>query len=82
MQIVQQAVVDTGLVVTVAPFQQQLPESNNCGLFCITAAVEIAESRDACSVNFDESKLRSHLITCVEQGKLSCFRAKESSGAS
>ena len=77
VQLYQQAVTDTGLVVTVTPFQQQQSESNNCGLFCIAAAVHVAEGEDVCSISFDETKLRSHLITCFEQGKLSCFPTGE-----
>ena len=72
VQLYQQAMTDTGLVVTVAPFQQQR-KSNNCGLFSIAAAVHVANGDDVSSITFDESQMRSHLITCFEEGKLSPF---------
>ena len=36
----------TGLIITVIPFQQQCEQ--NCGLFSIAAALQIAEGDDLC----------------------------------
>ena len=83
-QLYQQAVTDTGLVVTnqvvtVAPFQQQVPGSNNCGLFCIAAAVEVAEGHDACSISSTQIS-PNHLL---RGRKAVAFSSQgESSGAS
>ena len=51
MPLCQQAVTDTGLVVTVTPFQQQ-HETNDCGLFSIAAAVHVANDEDVGSISF------------------------------
>lgn len=72
VQLYQQAITDTGLVVTVVPIQQQR-ETNNCGLFSIAAAVHVASGEDVGSIIFDESQMRSHLISCFEKAKVSPF---------
>ena len=61
-----------GLLVSVVPIQQQ-QETNNCGLFSITAAYHAAVRSNIGSLTFNESRLRAHLIKCFEQKKLTRF---------
>ncbi len=61
------------LLLTVVPMQQQEFGSNNCGLFSIAAAYHTAKGNDVKSISFNEKRMRSHLIKCLELEKLSAF---------
>ena len=69
MQLYQQVETDAGLVVTVVPLQQQRG-TNNCGLSSIAAAVHVANGEDVGTITFDESRMHSHLISCLETGSV------------
>ena len=68
------------LQVETAKVQLQRKHRNNCGLFAIAFATEFYYSREFKLCVFDESKLRQHLLSCYENGKLTPF-PKEHDGA-
>ena len=45
----------------------------DCGLFTIANALEVLGGNDVSQVIFDQSKMRKHLISCFENGKISPF---------
>ena len=47
--------------------------STDCGLFAIANAIEIILGNDLTSIVFDQSMMRTHLISCFEKGKLVPF---------
>ena len=63
------------LSVEIPVVQQQLPHENNCGLFAIAFATEMCFTRDIllCTGSFDESKLRQHLLECLESNHFTPF---------
>jgi len=63
------------LNVDIPPVQQQ-KSGKDCGLFAVAFAVEAAsgtENKKVGNVKFDQSKMRSHLIQCIEQGRITAF---------
>ena len=64
------------------PRVQQQPNSYDCGLFAIANVVEFCFSPDSFNprIIYDVSKMRQHLIECLENGKMSAFpKEKEKS---
>ena len=53
------------------PRVQQQPNSYDCGLFAIANVVEFCFSPDSFNprIIYDVSKMRQHLIECLENGK-------------
>ena len=47
--------------------------SNNCGLFCIAYAVDLADDNDPSDIEYDQSCMRWHLVECFKKGKLALF---------
>ena len=47
-----------------------------CGLFAIAFAVTLANRKDPTKCNFDQSKMRRHLYSCFNAGKVTCFPEK------
>ena len=47
---------------------------NDCGVFSIANAVELAKRSDPAKINYIQWKMRSHLIKCFSQSKLTSFR--------
>ena len=47
--------------------------SNDCGLFSIAYAVALCLGKNPSTVVFDQPKMRSHLISCIEQQNFSLF---------
>ena len=47
--------------------------SNDCGLFCIAYAVDLAESNDPSDIEYDQSCMCWHLVECFKKGKLAIF---------
>ena len=47
--------------------------SHDCGVFAIAFAVEVLSKGDISDTVFDQSKMRTHLISCLETGKLVPF---------
>ena len=56
----------------VAKCQKQVG-AHDCGLFAIANAVEILTNHHVENVIFDQTKMRNHLVTCFEEGKLTPF---------
>ena len=47
--------------------------SNDCGLFCIAYAVDLAEGNDPSDIEYDQSCMRWHLVQCFRKGNLALF---------
>ena len=54
------------------PVQQQ-KNGNDCGLFAIAFAVDLANKMDPSKAQYDDKKLRQHLLHCLESRKVSPF---------
>ena len=65
-------VVDNELVIKYADVTKQ-NGSNDCGLFCIAYAVDLAEGNDPSDFEYDQSCMRWHLVECFKKGKLALF---------
>eukprot|EP00794_Sanderia_malayensis_P002420 gene2420-2789_t len=58
--------------IEVVPVQQQT-NGTNCGLLVIANATSILFGLNAASVNYDESQLRQHLFSCIQNKKIVPF---------
>ena len=47
--------------------------SNDCGLFCIAYALDLAEGHDPSDIEYGQSCMRWHLVECFKKGKLALF---------
>ena len=47
--------------------------SNDCGLFAIAYATELAHGRDPAKVVYSQKEMRSYFIKCMENGTLTPF---------
>lgn len=64
------------LEVEIPPVQIQTG-SVDCGLFAIAFAYELASGKQVLKeVCFDQTKMRSHLLSCFENGELTAFPYK------
>ena len=61
-------VADNELVIKYADVMKQVG-SNDCGLFCIAYAVDLAEGNDPSDIQHDQSCMQWHLVECFK-GKL------------
>ncbi|XP_078597277.1 polycystin family receptor for egg jelly-like [Branchiostoma floridae x Branchiostoma japonicum] len=61
------------VLTVIVPDVQRQENVFDCGLFAIAWAVDIAEGQDVSRVLYDDRKLRSHLVMCFGQGKLTPF---------
>ena len=59
------------------PNIQRQPNSCDCGVFSIAVATELALGRDPHLCYWDTTQMRSHLIKCLEQGKMESFPQKK-----
>jgi len=59
------------------PNIQRQPNSFDCGVFAIATATELALGRDPRLCYWDTTRMRIHLIQCLEQGKMESFPQKE-----
>ena len=55
------------------PSVQQQSGSVDCGLFAEAYAFELANGKRPSDVVFDQKRMRSHLLDCIESGKLTPF---------
>ena len=62
-----------GLLLTIVPVQQQSPDTNNCGVFCIAAAFHAAVGDNLGELAFAEEDMRPHIAQCIEQEMLTPF---------
>lgn len=55
----------------------QTQENNDdCGLFAIASATELAYGKDPCTCDWDCFKMRQHLLNCLEANSISPFPTK------
>lgn len=47
----------------------------DCGLFALVYAQTVLSGTDPCNVVFDQSRMRAHLVQCLEQRQVSSFPA-------
>ncbi len=52
---------------------QQQEGTNDCGLFAVAFALESCLKIDVSTVQFDQKLMRSHLYTCLQNGRLTAF---------
>ncbi len=52
---------------------QRQPNSSDCGLFAISSATELVHGKNPILSYWDTSKMRGHLMKCLEQEKIECF---------
>eukprot|EP00058_Branchiostoma_floridae_P007950 XP_002593438.1 hypothetical protein BRAFLDRAFT_70783 [Branchiostoma floridae] len=64
---------ETDVLSVMLPEVQRYWNENDCGLFAIAWAMDIAEGQDVSRVVYDERKMRGHLEKCFEKGKLTPF---------
>lgn len=60
------------LFVTEMPVQQQV-NLTDCGIFSIVYAYHLAQGDEPSALDFDNKKLRQHLVKCFENEMLSPF---------
>jgi hypothetical protein len=63
---------DSNVAFTGIEFQQQVG-SSDCGLFTIGFAVDLLEGNDITKIVYDQSQMRTHLIKCLKDNKLTPF---------
>ena len=49
------------------------PNSNDCGLYAIAFSVSIANGNDPVNLSFDNSRMRKHLLTCIQNEYMAEF---------
>ena len=52
---------------------QQQKGGNDCGLFSIATAVSISHNEDPSETTYDQSRMRNHLLECLENEKMTKF---------
>ena len=65
-------IVDGELVIKYADVRKQIG-SNDCGLFFIAYAVDLAEGHEPSDIKYDQSCIRWHLVECFINRKLALF---------
>ena len=65
-------IVDGELVIKYADVRKQIG-SNDCGLFFIAYAVDLAEGHEPSDIKYDQSCIRWHLVECFKNRKLALF---------
>ena len=51
---------------------------DDCGLFAIANAVQLAKKLDPVQVKFHQYQMRAHLLNCFEKGKMTTFPTQRS----
>ena len=69
-------VANGGLLVSRMPVQQQ-KDGFDCGLFSIVFAYHAAAGDNVKRLNFDQDKMRRHLVSCLSDQKLTPFPQHE-----
>ena len=52
------------------------PNTNDCGVYAIAFAVSLALGKEPAYLHFENSKMRSHLLNCLQSGVLTEFPCK------
>jgi len=60
------------LVINIMPVQQQR-NGVDCGVFAIAFASSLAFGEDPCITTYDTTKMRDHLISCLEKNEITVF---------
>ena len=60
---------------SVATFRQY--NTNDCGLFAIASATDLVHKKDPLLSKWDMSKMRDHLVGCLQSKKMTCFPINE-----
>lgn len=60
------------LAINLKPVQQQT-NGTNCGVFAIAYAMCLVNGIDPTTVRFDEKRMRKHLVSCMEEKRLTLF---------
>ena len=68
---------DESIKVQMTKVQKQCG-GDDCGLFAIANAVQLAKKCDPAKVKFRQYQMRSHLINCFEKGKMTSFPTQRS----
>jgi hypothetical protein len=66
---------DTVKVKKVA-VQQQLPGTEDCGLFAVAYATDICYGKDPGKARFDQTMMKNHFKDCLERGSIHPFPQK------
>ncbi|XP_078695111.1 polycystin-1-like protein 2 [Branchiostoma floridae x Branchiostoma belcheri] len=64
---------ERNVLTIILPEVQRQKNAVDCGLFAIAWAVDIAQGQDVSSIAYDDKEMRSHLVKCFEQGRLTRF---------
>ena len=75
-QMYEPAAKEGNLTVMQMPVHQQ-SNARDCGVYSIAYAYHAAVGDDIPSLNFDHTKIRSHLISCFDREELSRFPVRE-----
>ena len=65
-------VADNELEIKYADVMKQVG-NDDCGLFCIAYAVDLAEGNDPSGIDYNQSCMRLLLVECFKKGKLAQF---------
>ena len=52
---------------------QSQPNGNDCGLYALACAAELAEGHDPVLCQWDCAQMRPHLLHCLEEGRIHRF---------
>ena len=55
------------------------PNTNDCGVYAIAFAVSLAFDKEPAHLHYDKSKMRTHLMNCINSGILTEFPSKPES---
>ncbi|CAH1251049.1 PKD1L3 [Branchiostoma lanceolatum] len=64
---------EANVLAVLLPEVQRQWNADDCGLYAIAWAVDIAEGQDVSRVVYDDRKMRSHLQMCFKEGNLTPF---------
>ena len=63
---------EENLELILKPVQQQT-NGVDCGVYCLAVATALVHAVDPCLVAFDETKMRDHLVQCLQQKNMTLF---------
>ena len=58
--------------IEIMPVQQKA-NSVDCGLYALAFAVSLLHGRDPCQEHYDEGKMRTHFLKCIQTKKITLF---------
>ena len=60
--------------IEIMPVQQQANSvDSDCGLYAFAFAVSLLHGRDPCQEDYDEGKMRTHFLKCIQTKKVTLF---------